>query len=148
LEKIIGILSAVLTIALLAVQVIAADIQASVTVPPTCGFTYSGNLNFASTTAGTSSDIKTLTLTNTGSQSITIQVNGTDWTYSTYTMSVGQTKHGITSPPTTSLTTTPATLTSIGNLPSNTKDTYFQMSVPSGQTTGNYQQTITLTGSC
>ena len=159
MKKIIGIFTVVLALAMLTVNVLAlsggtSNVPATVTVEITCGFTVTGNLNFANTNPGGSSDEKDLTLTNTGSLPITIDISGTDWcsgigcpSTPTYSMPVGQTMYG-TVTPSTALTSSGVALPQIGNLPSNTLVEHFQMSVPYGQAAGSYGQTVTFEDIC
>lgn len=149
MKKIIGISAVVLALTMLAVNVLAndgTDVTASVTVPIICGYTVTGTLDFTNTLPGGSSDIKDLTLTNTGSIPIIITVYGIDWSDNSHTMPVGQTMYGNPSP-STALESSPGDpLPEIENLPSNTLIEYFQMSVPWGQAAGDYEQTVTFTG--
>ena len=146
MKKIIGIFAVVLALTMLTVNVLAEDITASVTVPSWCGFTVTGTLDFIDTYPGGSSDIKDLTLTNTGSDPIIITVYGTNWIDNSHTMPVGQTMYGTPTPSTALLVDPGEALPSIGNLPDNTLIEHFQMSVPYGQAQGSYEQTVTFTG--
>lgn len=148
-----------LTVNVLALHAGSEGITASVTVDVTCGFDVTGTLDFANTLPGGSSDTKDITLTNTGSKPITIDVYGTDWCTGTFNpdgtcllpltpyMPVGQTTYYNTSTKQLKLSLGEA-LPVIGNLPDNTLLEHFQMSVPFGQAAGAYQQTVTFSDAC
>ena len=126
---------------------------ASETITGTCGFTVTGTLDFADITVGIPSDVKSLTITNTGSVEATgtraVMISGSNWISGSNSMDVSQTKYDTDNTPTTSLPGTPTALPDIGNLPSNTLTEYFQVStVPYGQAAGAYHQTVTFTQAC
>ena len=115
-----------------------------VLTPKTCGVSATG-IAFGTLAPGATVGPKTSTVTNSGNSPTTaLYISGTDWT--PY-MPVGQTDWRVESswnPLTSSNVVTGATVPAN----SGTTNVDFQLTVPSGQATGSYSQTITFTGSC
>jgi len=128
-----------------------AQIDATVTIPATCGIaTTTNTVNFGSVNTGATSTEQNLYVNNTGSVEANISIKGLDWVNGTNTMPVGQTRYAVTTgtygsktPLTTSDQVLANNVANGGNTP-----LYLQMVVPIGQAAGIYTQNITVTTTC
>jgi hypothetical protein len=147
LKEIIGI-AAVLALTLWAINVLALDVPASVTVTKSCGIvvTAGSPIAFGSVATGTESGNQTVNITNTGSAPTTsFTVNGTAWTGGTG-MPVGQTSVYDTA--WNALTASPSTIYTGVISNGETKSPKFKVAIPVGQAQTTYSQTITFTAGC
>jgi len=148
LKEIIGI-ATVLALTLWAINVLALDVPASVSVPKSCGIavTAGSPIAFGSVSTGTESTNQTVSIKNKGSApSTSFTVYGTAWTGGTG-MSVGQTSVYDTA--WNALTASPGS-TIFGGVINNgeTKNILFKVAIPDGQAQATYSQTITFTAGC
>jgi hypothetical protein len=148
MKKIIGI-AAVLALTLWAINVLALDVPASVSVPKSCGIIVTAGtpIAFGSVSTGTESANQTVSIKNKGSApSTSFNVTGTAWTGGTG-MSVGQTSVYDTT--WNALTLSPGNPI-YGGIISNgeTKNPLFKVAIPEGQAQATYSQTITFTAGC
>lgn len=156
MKKIIGISAVVLAMALLAVKGLAVNVDASVTVPGTCGLSVTGgsSIAFGSVVTGTTSGNQTVNVKNTGSVptnpaiSNGFTVLGTHWTGGPG-MDVGYTDVSDDDGSTWSALTLAAQQIYSGIVSNGaTVNPQFQVSIPEGQAAASYSQTITFTASC
>lgn len=148
MKKIVGI-AAVLTMALLAANVLALDVTAGVTVLGSCGLsaTSGSPIVFGSVATGIDSSNQTVAIKNTGSKATTgFTVLGAAWTGGTG-MPVGQTSIADTTAWHT-LSTSPLTIFSGVISNGETKNPIFKVAIPEGQAQDSYSQTITFTAAC
>lgn len=150
---VVGVVVAMLMI--LATFVVLADasvVDASVTVPSSCGISLDqSTAAFGSVGTGAESSEITRTVSNTGSTTANVTIEGSAWDGSgANTFVVGQTKYALSTgsyASKTALTGSPVQhMTDVAN--GGSDDSFLQMAVPSGQAADTYNQNITYTTVC
>lgn len=127
-------------LAILAVNVLAVNVPASVTVIKSCGI---------NVTAGSPSPTQTVSIQNTGSVPTTsFTVYGTDWSGTGHSMLVGNTSVNDGTSHALPYSSSPLTIYSgvINN--GATDQPQLTVSIPQGQALDTYSQTITFTAGC
>jgi hypothetical protein len=128
-----------------------AQINATVTIPNSCGIWLSAaTVAFGTVGTGNTSSEQSVELNNTGSVPGNYTIHGINWYSGANSINVSQTKFA-------NVTGTYASKTALTlvdqvfqNLLGNGFSTnlFLQMAVPNGQASGTYQQNITLTSTC
>jgi len=151
----LGIVIVAALMMMLTVYFVSADSStatATATVPASCGISLNDTApDFGSVTAGSESSEVIIQVSNTGSVSANVTIEGTNWTDGgSNTFAVGYTKYALTSGTYASKTALTESavqhMTDLAN--GDSDDSFLQMSVPSGQAAATYTQTITYTTVC